>query len=288
MVINSFQTRALILCFATSSALAQGTFYNLDFEWARLRYIPAGQYGGMVAPSNAFPGWTIVSTGMVLQNNSTIGLPSIDILGPYWSDREIIGGLYTALLVSGTYPDRQPPANLGSSTLAQVGEVPPTALSIHLKEFGSPQFTLSLGGQNIPLVQIGGGSNYTLYGGDISQFAGQTVELRLSAVATADSPFNWVYLDDIEFSPLSIPEPPSPTLVVIGVVIFWMLRRMRDTVTSRGGPRGRIYASVDSGATWSKATVPDINWSYVASSADGNKCVAAAVLDSIYTSTNQE
>jgi hypothetical protein len=46
-----------------------------------------------------------------------------------------------------------------------------------------------------------------------------------------------------------------------------------------------IYASTNSGATWTQTSAPGGDWSSVASSSDGTKLVAAAY-DGIYTSTN--
>jgi len=209
------KTGTLILLLANSTAIAQGTFQNLDFEAANLPPIPSGQYGGFVAISDAFPGWTgYIGTNQVtqvLQNNLTLGAPSIDILGPNWSYTQIISGQYAALLQAGTYADR-PPAD---AALAQVGQIPTTARSLQLKESGAPVF-VSLAGQPIALVQIGSGVNYVLYAGDISQFAGQTVELRLTTHGTPDYPFQMVNLDDIEFSPVPIPEPNPLSLFALG------------------------------------------------------------------------
>jgi len=220
------KAQVLLVVVAACSAFAQGTFQNLDFESANLEAIPAGQYGGFVPISNAFPGWTgYIGTnqvGQVIQNNYSIGSPSIDILGPFWSvGYGIISGQYNALLQAGTYSDR-PPAD---AALAQVGQVPITARSIQIKEFGS-QFILSLAGQTIPLVQMGSGTNYVLYTGDVSMFAGQTVELRLTAHGTPDFRFPVDFVDDIEFSSVSIPEPSILALSALGTLLLtWRFLR---------------------------------------------------------------
>src|SRR5438034_130406 len=39
-------------------------------------------------------------------------------------------------------------------------------------------------------------------------------------------------------------------------------------------PSGRIYTSADSGSTWTATTAPNIDWTSVASSADGTKLAA--------------
>jgi len=75
---------------------------------------------------------------------------------------------------------------------------------------------------------VEGGPNYTLFGGNISQFTGHTVELR---IATQQTPANLWYsssLDDIVFSSTAIPEPQVLALLPLGVLMFWWLRRMPD------------------------------------------------------------
>src|SRR5204863_3675691 len=107
----------------------------------------------------------------------TTGAPSLDIFGPNWTNDVIIEGLYTALFQPGV----SPPNPAVSASLAQTGLVPVTALSIRMKVVG--EISVSLAGQPVPLFPIGSGANYVLYGGDVSQFAGQAVELRLTAFA---------------------------------------------------------------------------------------------------------
>ncbi len=239
------KNQTLFLLLAASSALAQGAFQNLDFESANLPFIPPGQYGSDVAPSNAFPGWT-VDTAQVLQNNFTLGVPSVDIFGPCGtigtSEAPVIDEFYSALLVSGYLPDT--PSPIRSSSLSQIGQVPATAHSIQLKVIGDPaHFTVSLAGQVVPLTQIGTGADYvythvfcggdyyvgptyTLYGADVSQFAGQTVELKITEVGTADSIYNRALFDDIQFSPSTIPEPNVLTLSALGAVLLtWRFLR---------------------------------------------------------------
>ena len=44
-------------------------------------------------------------------------------------------------------------------------------------------FLVSLGGQSIPFFALSTGSNYTLYGGNIPAFGGETEQLTFSALA---------------------------------------------------------------------------------------------------------
>ena len=67
-------------------------------------------------------------------------------------------------------------------------------------------------------------SQYTLYGADITPYAGQSTELKFSAVFI---PFtdNYQTLDNISFSSDPVPEPAVlELLVVAGAGLLWHLR----------------------------------------------------------------
>ena len=71
------------------------------------------------------------------------------------------------------------------------------------------------GGQYIPLVQFGTSGNNIVMAGDISMFAGQTGELRFVGGGL---------FDDIQFSPVPIPEPGVLGLFGLGAVLLgWRL-----------------------------------------------------------------
>ncbi|HEY3854007.1 MAG TPA: PEP-CTERM sorting domain-containing protein [Verrucomicrobiae bacterium] len=74
--------------------------------------------------------------------------------------------------------------------------------------------------------------NYTVYGGDISDWAGQTALLDITQLAppTGNQQFSpsGVQLDDITFSPNPItvtPEPDALALMGVGGVLFAAYRR---------------------------------------------------------------
>jgi len=70
---------------------------------------------------------------------------------------------------------------------------------------GSPQLQpldLSLGGQSLSYTTLFSDSSYTLYGADISSFAGQPAGLVFQAPGSTS-----FIIDDIEFSTQIIPEP---------------------------------------------------------------------------------
>jgi hypothetical protein len=220
---------SLLVYLGYTTALCAQAFQNLDFEDATLSPVPAGQYGGLVPVTDAFPHWTgylgANQVTQVLQNNSTLGDASIDIFGPDWPYGGIIQGQYTALLQCGGNPFTHDSSDLLDASLAQVGLVPVGAKSIQLEvsPWLGASFAVSFDGQALSLSPVGSGPTYTLYGGDISAFAGQVGELRLTTLSTATAPYSGVYFDAITFSPDAIPEPSCLSLVLVGVacLAFW-------------------------------------------------------------------
>jgi hypothetical protein len=69
-----------------------------------------------------------------------------------------------------------------------------------------------------PLLITG---TYTLYGGNITPFSGQSHELRISALPAIFG----ISVDSIEFSPQIVPEPAIGSLLFAGGLLFSTLRR---------------------------------------------------------------
>ena len=158
-------------------AFAQGTFANLNFESALVPDTPP-QQGGQVSPSLAFPGWVVIpgQDGLILHNVTPIGSPSVVLLGPTWSQTDILEGNYTADLYSA-------PINIGSA-IAQIGQIPVTAQSMlfYAQVFN---MSVSFAGNSLPFYQVGSGSNYGIFGVDMRALSGMTGELRFNALPLA-------------------------------------------------------------------------------------------------------
>jgi len=85
-----------------------------------------------------------------------------------------------------------------------------------------------LGTQTIPFFAVGTGPNYTLYGANISAWAGQTEELTF--LAPGGTYNNWE-IDEITFSPNPVPEPSTLALMLAAVGAYGVRRwRAKESV----------------------------------------------------------
>jgi hypothetical protein len=204
---------------AASSAFGQGTFQNLDFESARVVFV-ASPYHTEIVATNALPGWSAFSGANQLSTifyNDGRFFPPVELLG---TNRYVIGGHFSVLLSEGGGIG----TNIyGPGSISQTGLVPDSAKSL-LFEATSSSLVVSLGGQNLSYMAISNAPNYTLYGADISMFAGQTETLSFMAVK------GFRVLDNIQFSSQVIPEPSIHALLGLGglflaALSFWRFRQ---------------------------------------------------------------
>jgi len=225
----------LALVLVAPIAQAQGGFQNLGFEAAHLTPIPPGQFGDRVPIDQALPGWNgFVGTQQVtsvFQNNLGLGGANISILGPNWPLDEIIDGRYTVLLQAGA-ADVLIPSYVDTS-ISQTGLIPSGTESIQLKVFGA-DVSVSFAGKDIPIVALLVANNYTLYGGDVSQFAGQSGQLTLSTRTVPNTGFHNAFLDSFLFSAQVVPEPSVLGVLAIGLSLlgwrFFSNRRVKERI----------------------------------------------------------
>jgi hypothetical protein len=112
---------------------------------------------------------------------------------------------------SGTFGNNPTTASIG-----QTGTIPNTAqsLTFYLGDlYGN--FQVSFNGQPLSFMSISNTLNYTIYGADISSYAGQTGQLLFTAPLQIDA-----ILDNIQFSSLPIPEPAEFALAVLGALLL--------------------------------------------------------------------
>ncbi len=228
------------VAFTALSAHAQ-SFTNLNFESATPSTPILGPVGPFYQPVGlALPGWTAymgtTPQSEILQNDYTLGSGSVDIFGPDYTaagpqgsfDPGIIDGNFTVFLQAGA-----PSPGLGNASIEQYGTVPMAIQSLEFKAWdwlpSTSILAVSFKGNILSPVVIGSGSNYTLYGANISGFAGQSGQLEFSAVWNLSGP-SYTELDDIAFSTNSVaPEPSIVALTAIGGLFFgtrkWLVRR---------------------------------------------------------------
>ncbi len=205
-------------------ALGQGSFQNLNFESALIDQTHAP---GGVSTTDALPGWTAYSSTnqatQVLFNDFCLGATCISLLGTNSPVGPPIEGGFSVLLQGGVSgPGTLHPT---AASIRQTGLVPASSRSVRFKaqldSLGVPGvLSMSLDGVNIPYVSLSSGPNYTLYGGDISAFAGRTAELGFSLFGGAGIDYSIWNLDSIEFSDLAVPEPSVLGLSLLGALLL--------------------------------------------------------------------
>ena len=141
-----------------------------------------------------------------------------------------ISGQFTAYLQAGDALGGGGPAD---AALAQTGLVPLLAQSLRFRaqQFGfygpgSGDLVVTLNGQPLSLITLSTGINYTTYAADIHDWAGQTAELRFTAVATLPrfENNNW-FLDSINLASIPVPEPSTFALLAVGALVVWAGRQ---------------------------------------------------------------
>jgi hypothetical protein len=222
-------------------------FQNLDFESPILPLLPEpNDPYGRVPVGNALPGWTaFVGTdveSLALYNSSFLSSAGFSLLGPGpWLNDPItipsnlIAGSYSALVKSGDplgHPGQPGPA---PASLAQTGLVPADTRWLFLSIDTRNSFSVSLGGQPLNLEATRQAPNYTVYGADITAFAGQTAELRITPEPTPAN-YGYLWFDSIEFSP--VPEPGTVTLLVLGGLA--LVCQVRRPAPLRSSPSVRL------------------------------------------------
>jgi hypothetical protein len=213
---------------AASLPVAAATFRNLDFEEAQTNNIHfIDQTSGIGSTLDLLPGWQLYG-GSTLQTNlyfngNPIGSGFASLIDSRRNE-QFVEGSY-AMLFAATF------GNTAPFSLVQRGDIPADATLLVLRYQEYP-FSLTLNGIEIPAAGSTGtfpssapaDSSY-----DVSRFAGQNVELRLTTFAlTGLISYDEHYLDSIRF----VPEPPAGALFAVGMcglaIALWR---------SRTGPR---------------------------------------------------
>ena len=210
---------------------AQG-FVNLDFETTKITLTNFGRYVATV------PGWSWTplgnfvngDTNTVAYNDIALDAPAVTLQGTNSPYAPAIHGRYSILLQGG---DQFVLSNTNGSAIWQTGQIPVTAESLMYwggrgSFNGQSQGALqvSFNGQSLTPVAISTTANYTVWGIDISAYAGQTGELRFTKPWLPTNDSDGVLLDNIQFSSSPIPEPSALALCGVSLLLFLGIRQL--------------------------------------------------------------
>jgi hypothetical protein len=218
MKIEKLSSMCSLALFSMLSAQAQGTFQNLNFEQANPIPVHGTPY---VTAASALPDWTVTLDGtqqtQITENAPSLGETWVMLAGP--NDPygyAPIDGNYSVLL-QGIVPG-------STASISQTGLIPTGTQSLYFEaEPGFGAMDVLVGTQIVPFSAVGSGPNYTLYGANISAWAGDTEELTFSALGGSYN--NWE-VDDITLSTTTVTPEPSPLVLAgLGGLLFALYRR---------------------------------------------------------------
>jgi len=214
----SFATAIAGLLMATQACFSQG-FVNLNFESANISGYSSGSTD--VPIGLALPGWSAyninslgtASFSQVGYNFLSLGAPGLSLIDINADGLPTLQGNDSVVLFG----------SLGNTiALNQTGFVPNDTESLLLDVYADDNFEVTLGGHTLNFVPLQNFPNYTIYGADISTFAGNTETLSLIAPPTRTP--NIVEFDSIIFSPSLVPEPDVLNLCAIGSAVLALCR----------------------------------------------------------------
>ncbi len=214
---NALIVAVLLLC---DAAFAQG-FVNFDFELSTIISSSPSGYGFNWGYANV-TGWTAsdygsslnYSGGMsVLYNNQGLDSPTVSLVdSSYWSPA--LHKNYSILLFGGSNMS----GYTTGASISQTGQIPIGVESITFWESSwnhQQDLQASFNGQLLYFIAISNTPNYTIYGADISAFAGQTGVLQFTAEQTYAG-----VIDRILFSSNPVPEPGTCVLMAVGLALL--------------------------------------------------------------------
>lgn len=207
-------------------------------------------YVAVQIPTNeALPGWVAYAEtyqqSQVWYNGVSAGGALVSIIDRHTSiySNYVMGGNFTVTLDAGTYFTNFPQGIAASAAIAQAGTIPAAAKSLLFDaNFDVEWLQVAFGGQTLPFFALSAGSNYTRYGANISGLAGQSGELRFTEHPDIPTQIHKiVFLDNITFSEIPIPEPQVLWLLGLGGLLLALRNRK---FRSRGESQLAAYRAV--------------------------------------------
>jgi hypothetical protein len=109
------------------------------------------------------------------------------------------------------------------ASIFQTGQVPLTSQSLIYS--GGSALEVLFNGQMLAPVALSNVASHTVWGVNISAYAGQSGELRFTAPWLDTPSHAGVILDDIQFSPAPVPEPGVYALGALFGLCWFAIRR---------------------------------------------------------------
>jgi hypothetical protein len=203
--------------FFCQDVFGQG-FVNLGFENTTFTTFLVNEYSGYYATNATVPGWNWTPqqtfgygdpSTTVAYNNLALDSPAVTLHGtndPY--GYQAISGKYSILLQGGS----PSVPSTSYSSIWQTGQIPSTAQSII---YWGGALQVSFNGQPLSFSDMGDTPNYTIWGANISAYAGQTGQLLFTAPWETTA-----FLDNIQFSSSAVPEPSEFALSGLGALLL--------------------------------------------------------------------
>jgi hypothetical protein len=221
----------LLMIFSCQKIYSQGAFQNLDFEGANpISYGPPYP-NSYVTVASALPGWQGFvggsATPVVWLDGLSTGGAGISIVNnDSQAGTQALQGNWSAVLFAGGEPANQ--GVIVSTALTQTGVIPAGTQSIQMdaaEQLGT--FSVALNGSTIQMTPLEIVPGYTIYGSDISAWAGQTATLSITENPSSTLLFGVLEVDNISFSQTAVVPEPGPLLLTgVGGTVLAIYRRL--------------------------------------------------------------
>jgi PEP-CTERM motif len=122
-----------------------------------------------------------------------------------------IQGNYSIFMQGGIFA-----ANTNGATISQAGVIP---IAVQTLIYWGSALQVLVDGQRLSFTAISNAPNYTVWGANISAYAGQGVQLSFTAPWQTSG-----LLDNLQFSSAPIPEPSALALAALGGLLFGFRR----------------------------------------------------------------
>ncbi len=225
------RTNLLLLFLTLNAVIGQAApFINLGFEDANTNRVREGfDYGPKGPAEDLLPGWKLFwRTQEVTQIGLNQGPPdNPDRVETLLSSPRALVGSYSLEVYPPHGPAIDPFPDQFHYSLTQRGDIPPDAKYLYFA-FKDGPWIASINGEDVALGQMGSG-NILYAAGDVSKFAGQTVDLAFRTASPTAIPFVGTHfvLDNIFF--VGVPEPRTEALGLVALILAGagLLRKQR-------------------------------------------------------------